>query len=57
MSTLQPFPRLMTVVLTLFFTIMALVVGMAYARRSGNTGLDMAKIHLIRQKDIAEREN
>lgn len=55
MSTLQPFPRLLALVLTLFFTIMLVVVGFAYTRRSGNTGLDMAKIHLIRQKDIADK--
>lgn len=34
--------------LVLFFGLMILVTALAYSRKSGNTGLDMAKIHLLR---------
>lgn len=36
--------------LALFGSMLVFVTGAAYARKSGNTGLDMAKIHLLRLK-------
>ncbi|MBA3957239.1 MAG: hypothetical protein H0X51_02430 [Parachlamydiaceae bacterium] len=45
----RPFPPSILFVLTLFLSIMIFVIGYAYSRRSGNTGLDMSKIHHIRR--------
>lgn len=35
-------------IFTLFFSMMVFVTFIAYARKSGNTGLDMAKIQKMR---------
>jgi hypothetical protein len=44
--------------ISLFGSLMVLVIVMAYSRQSGNTGLDMAKIHELRSSadpDIAQK--
>jgi hypothetical protein len=41
-----------TGILTLFFGIMLYVVGLAYTRHSGSTGLDMAAIQKMRYDSV-----
>lgn len=45
------FQKTATAILCIFMGLMLLVVLVAYTRRSGSTGLDMAKIHHLRQKE------
>lgn len=45
------FQRTATAIMVIFIGLMVLVVLVAYSRRSGNTGLDMAKIQKLRNPD------
>lgn len=42
------FPRVATGIFLIFMSLMVIVTITAYARRSGHTGLDMAKIQQLR---------
>lgn len=42
------FQKIIIGILILFSGLMLIVTTFAYSRRSGNTGIDMAKIHLMR---------
>lgn len=44
------FHRTAAFLLILFMGIMAIATGIAFTRKSGNTGMDMGKVHLLRQK-------
>jgi hypothetical protein len=47
------FQKIASGILITFFGIMLLVVGVAYSRPSGKTGMDMGKAQLLR-KEVAE---
>lgn len=44
-------------ILVLFFCIMLYVIGIAYLRHSGSTGLDMATIQKIRFDSLPKKSN
>lgn len=50
------FPLSLTLVISIFFATMVIVVITCYSRRSGNTGLDMAKIYKIRHATVKNIE-
>lgn len=47
-SKKRKMPVAIVLVLLVFLGVLVMAVGMAYSRRSGNTGLDMSKIHHLR---------
>ncbi len=53
-SKIKGFHNIVAGVLLLFGGLMVIVTIAAYSRRSGNTGIDMAKIHLMRY--VAQQE-
>lgn len=56
-SEKQQFPFTIIAVLSLFFFALIASTLFAYSRRSGNTGLDMAKVQQFRMKKAAEQLN
>jgi hypothetical protein len=48
------FPKVAAGILFLFLGVMVYVTSTAYARRSGHTGLDMAKVQLMRAKQSSQ---
>lgn len=51
------FQKTATAILVTFLGLIVLVIVVAYSRRSGNTGLDMAKIRLLREssREISQK--
>lgn len=48
------FPLIATAIFSVFMTLMVVVLLIAYSRKSGRTGLDVAQMHLIRAKATEE---
>lgn len=57
LTRIKWFQKTATGIVVLFMGLMLLVVIVAYSRRSGNTGLDMAKIYQIRHTPKSPTEN
>jgi hypothetical protein len=49
------FHRTAAFLLILFMGVLVFVTGVAFTRKSGNTGMDMGKAHLLRQKVVKEK--
>lgn len=48
----HPFPPSIIFILSLFSAILVLVIAAAYSRRSGNTNLEISKMHQLRYESI-----
>jgi hypothetical protein len=51
------FPKVATLIFTLFMGLMLVVIAAAYSRRTGHTGLDMGKLQQLRRAAVETADN